>query len=304
MVARELTPAEVALAGRLLARRHAIHRAAEPLIAPVDAAGAVAAELAAEGASGVVADDGFMIGRVVTSDVFGPGAWIGPAGHAGAPPEVLHDLYTRLAAAWDADSIQRHYVLVPAIAECLDVWYRLGFAQMHVEGCRATQWPGPLPVVEGVTIRRGGPADLDAAVAIDSLIHDCQEQAPSFSGYRPTPERHRTDWEETLADPDVRYLIAARGAVVVGHTVSWPADPSFGVAPGSHAIASTAVVPQERGRGLGALLLAAVADQAQAAGAPALFTNWRCTNLVASRYWTAAGFRPTFVRLARVLRSI
>ena len=32
-----------------------------------------------------------------------------------------------------------------------------------------------------------------------------------------------------------------------------------------------------------------------------MVTDWRATNLLSSRFWTARGFRPTFLRLHRLI---
>ena len=36
-------------------------------------------------------------------------------------------------------------------------------------------------------------------------------------------------------------------------------------------------------------------------GYPTMTTDWRMTNMLASRFWPKRGFRPTFVRLHRNL---
>jgi hypothetical protein len=38
---------------------------------------------------------------------------------------------------------------------------------------------------------------------------------------------------------------------------------------------------------------------AYAAGIPTMVTDWRMTNLLASRFWPKRGFRTTFLRLYR-----
>ena len=56
-----------------------------------------------------------------------------------------------------------------------------------------------------------------------------------------------------------------------------------------------------RGLGVGRVLTAQVVDRLRAAGFPSVVCDWRATNLFSSRAWPALGFRPTFVRVHRLL---
>ena len=62
-----------------------------------------------------------------------------------------------------------------------------------------------------------------------------------------------------------------------------------------------AVLPEARGLGAGRALGEAVLAWAHDAGYPVVATDWRATNLLSSRAWTALGFVPTFHRLHRLI---
>ncbi len=66
-------------------------------------------------------------------------------------------------------------------------------------------------------------------------------------------------------------------------------------------LASTAIVPAVRGSGVGVALTEHVLNWARDAGYSSVVTNWRMTNLLASRFWPARGFRPVFHRLHRAV---
>ena len=57
--------------------------------------------------------------------------------------------------------------------------------------------------------------------------------------------------------------------------------------------------PGLRGSGVGLALTAHVITWAHENGYPTMTTDWRMTNLLASRYWPRRGFRETFLRLYR-----
>ncbi|MBA3412154.1 MAG: GNAT family N-acetyltransferase, partial [Actinobacteria bacterium] len=53
------------------------------------------------------------------------------------------------------------------------------------------------------------------------------------------------------------------------------------------------------GAGIGRALTAHVIAWAYEAGYPTMITDWRMTNMLASRFWPKRGFRTTFLRLYR-----
>jgi len=208
--------------------------------------------------------------------------------------EAVRSAYAEGAPTWPP----LHFAVSGPAPEQLDPWYRLGFAQMHAYGMRASsheRFAAP-----GVALRPGGPNDLETAVRMDRLIERAQAEPPSYSSYAQDEQEHRKTWAETLADDDVTYVVAERDGVAVGHVTVYP-DPSDAEA--LH-LASTAVVPEERGAGVGRALTAFALTHAAERGYPRLRTNWRVTNLAASRYWPARGFELTHIRLFRRLPDL
>jgi len=208
--------------------------------------------------------------------------------------EAVRGAYAEQSPGWPP----LHFAVSGPAPEELDPWYRLGFAQMHAYGVRASA--GEPFEAAGVTLRRGGPDDLETAIRIDLLIEQAQREPPSYSAYAQDEEQHRETWIETLADDDVTYVVAERDGTPVGHVTLYP-DPTH--ADALH-LASTAVVPQERGTGVGRALTAFALRHAAERGFPRLRTNWRVTNLAASRYWPARGFELTHIRLFRRLPDV
>lgn len=209
--------------------------------------------------------------------------------------EAIRGEYAARADEWPS----LHFAIVePPTDEALDPWYRLGFAQMHAYGMRESG--GERVSAPKVEIRLGGPDDLETALAIDRLIYEAQAASPSFSSEPLDEERRRRDWIETLAGDDVRYFVAQRDHEPVGHLTLYD-DPHDDEA--LH-IASTAVVPASRGRGVGLALTSNALALAAEEGRPRVWTNWRVTNLAASRFWPARGFRLARLRLARRLPEL
>jgi len=221
---------------------------------------------------------------------WGPHVFLKGSGEA----EEIRGAYARESADWPP----LHFAIAEATPEALDPWYRLGFFQMHAYGVRESG--GERVPAPGVTIRRGGPDDVETAMRIDRLIQEAQAVSPSYSAVAAEDSPDRASWEETLAAEDTAYFVAEDETGPVGHTTLYPDRTDTQAL---H-LASTAVVPAARGRGIGVALtthaLAYTAEQ----GYPRLKTNWRVTNLGASRFWPARGFQQTHIRLARRLPDI
>jgi ribosomal protein S18 acetylase RimI-like enzyme len=296
----------VALAADVLGARHARHREELPQVAPGEVRDFLEALWRIPGTSGAVAVRGgrveaFAVAQVAERALFGRSAWIGHAGHAGEDDELLREVYAAASEAWVEDGAERHYVLVPAHARALAPWYRLGFAHMHVEALRAVTVEHRAPP-DGVALRLGTRADLEAAEEIDLEIYRLQARSPSFSRLPLDRDARRREWLEIdLREEGLCYLVAEERGRLVGHTIIYRPDPVLGVPGDAAYLASTAVLESERGRGIGVALVGEIARRAAEAGYGALFTTWRMTNLSASRFWPAQGFVPIYHRLHRAI---
>ena len=193
-------------------------------------------------------------------------------------------------------------MLVPALEPDLGPWQRLGFAHMHVHGLRET---GAEPThVAGVTLRPGSSADLDAAGPLLPMIWEHQLLTPSFTGLQvPSAAELRADWDETLAEAGSAYFVAERDGRIVGHSVLYPADLDLGQPAGSIYLGATTTLPDVRGLGIGLALTNHALAWSKSEGHDVIVTNWRMTNLEASRFWPRRGFRTTFHRLSRAVGS-
>lgn len=284
----------------LLAAAHETHRAAEPLLAPADARAEVERAWSKDDTSGIVAlRDGepvaYLFAREAESPTWGRHAFVDRAGHAGGDPELVRDLWAAASEGWWQRGARRFFANVPSTRDRLDPWERLGFAQMHQEAIRATDAE---PVaVDGVAIRRGGLDDIEVAMRIGREIGLTQSRPPSY--HELVPES-RQDWVETLEDPEVAWFVAERDGQPLGHATLYEPDPDLGTPSDTIFLASTATLAEARGLGAGVALLTHALAWAAGEGYATMWTNWRVTNLLASRYWPARGFRSTYVRLHRV----
>ena len=257
-----------------------------------------------EGKTGAEAlRDGEPAGRLLAAlredEVRGRHAWSALEDHrveASESPDLYRDLYSVAGAAWVEAGYLDHYVVVPAEDDVLAAWYSLSFAQQQVHGAQEL---GPRRPREpdGFSVRRAGPEDIDAAMALAFTIFDHQAEAPTWAGApAPSEEEARGSYHEYLADPGVAYFLAERDGEPLGHlALERESDSTVYLS-----IAATA--PEARGLGVGTVLTESALAWAHEEGYARCVTDWRSANLLAARFWLSKGFRTTGFRLYRSIR--
>ena len=296
-------------AAELLAARHRRHREVEPLLPEVDDFRAhIEREWQVDGASGVLASRGgepvaYLIGRPIPYAQQGTWMVAGIAGHAVSGDwEVARDVYAAAAAEWVAAGHQRHGVFIPATEpELVDRWFHLSFGASGVLATRETE-PSRGFEANGVVVRRGTPDDIEAAARLDRAMTESMQPSPSFSFLEAeTHDELLEDWKDTWDDEQFVHFVAERDDRVAGSLLLYKRPADLRVPEASIDLAHASTEPDARGRGLGRALTEHAIAWAHDAGYPCLVTDWRTTNLFASRFWPRRGFRTTFIRLYRSL---
>jgi len=289
----------VADAAALLAARHARHREAEPLLPELeDPVAAVEAEWSQEGASGVFSRHGYLIAAPTTVQNI---TWMraGIAGQAvEGDREGMRDLYAAAAQRWVEGGHAQHAVFVPSYdTELVDAWFRLCFGASAVLALRAT---GPEePFDGGVTIRQGAEEDFDECARLEIEMGAAMLPSPSFSNLElQSPEEAAAEWHEEGLDK-YELFVAEREGRIVGHFLLYHRPPDLRVPRDAIDLAQASTYPEARGTGVGRALTAHVLRWAHENGYPVMTTDWRMTNLWASRFWPKRGFRVAFLRLYR-----
>ena len=287
-------------AAALLAERHAAHRAVEPLLPErSDFAGEIEKER--QDATGAVAvEDGAVVGFLLgqhRENFMGPHIWSHVAGHAVRDPELARDLYAAAAQRWVDEGVTRHFVFIPSYDSALiDAWFRLSFG---ASGALAIRETAPEDFESEVGIRHGTRDDYPEAARLELEMSRSMQPSPSFSGIAlQTPEEVLAEWQED-EDDEFELFVAERDGRVVGQFLLYRRPPDLRVPDRNIDLAQASTEPGARGRGVGRALTAHVIRWAYENGYPTMTTDWRMTNLLASRFWPKRGFRPVFLRLYR-----
>jgi ribosomal protein S18 acetylase RimI-like enzyme len=247
----------------------------------------------------------YVVGAPRDEDFWGPNIWVGSAGHAAEAAEDVRDVYGAATATWVEEGRTRQYVLVPASdAPLVDAWFRLSFGQQQGHGILEPADAVPT-IPEGYEIRPPDLAEVEQLIELDQALPRHHQVAPVYGGSRvPTREEARAEWESTLAGGDEHILIGYRNDRPVAcwaMTDLGRSRHSEGVMQMERAayLAFAVTLPEARGSGIGVALTDASLVWAAREGYAAVVTDWRVTNLLASRFWPRRGFRPTFFRLYR-----
>jgi ribosomal protein S18 acetylase RimI-like enzyme len=304
-------------AGRLLADRQRAQRIGEPGLDrayedPATARREIEALLGLDGVSGTAAMRGgtlagYLVGVRRDDTTWGPNVWIEGAGHAVAEPGLVRDLYAAAAHRWVEEGRTNHHAIVPATDPALvEAWFSLDFGQQHIHAIRESPPSEFRPRVPGgMTIRRAVRDDIPALAELDLTLPRHQARSPVFSRLAvPTLEATVAELDEEFDDPRYATFVAEQGGRIVGTSIGSSIEVSsmhVGLTrpPSAGFLGFAAILPEARGIGAGRALGETVLAWSRDAGYGSVVTDWRSTNLQASRAWPALGFRPTFRRLHR-----
>jgi GNAT superfamily N-acetyltransferase len=318
-----LDPDRLEEAGALLAARHALARAHCPLLPAAPADPDVATSIVAgtlRFCEGVGARDGagrligFLTGFEQVPDPTTPMARYLPAragvmlahGHAVAadvdPWSVYVELFGALAARRLDDGIVDHVVHLPiATPDVEAAWVALGFGR---SSCVAVRDLAPTGRPSDVAVRIATPDELDV---IDRLVDEeaaFHARSPVFRPYvrEQTATAVRAELAEQLASDDHAFLVARRDGGDVGVlSVGPPLGSPLFVPDGAVYIGATAVLPSERGGGVGAALVDAALAWSRERGHRAACLHFQPANRLSSTFWPGVGFVPVMVHLRRRL---
>lgn len=317
-------------AAALLALRHCEDRIAAPILParyedPAEVLPVLRALLDTEGMHGVVALRGdLLLGFLCGVQVLRPADYLfagfvpprtgdipdaAYAIAASAPPDLLRRLYGLVAEPWVARGLNTHFASAPARAAWNEAWADLEFGRLVALGARETT-PAAMPAAPpaGITFRLASPADGDA---LRSAI------VPFFRSFTSPPQflpfveeaipAQRQFAADLLADSACAAWLAvdAAGSLLSFLVFVGPSSPHWGqsrlTTPDDSVYLQIAyTVPEARGGGLGAALVAHTMCWTHEAGYAYCLADW-VTASRAAMFWQRQGFRPLTYWLRRTV---
>jgi len=154
-------------------------------------------------------------------------------------------------------------------------------------------------------VREATEDDIEAMVEIGPLLSRHQSQSPVFSSVpEQTADEVRADVLDDFSLEGVANLVYEADGRIVGDFFVCPLELSSAHAglarpAGASFLGFAITYPESRGTGAGVALTDASFAWSRERGYETMVTDWRMTNLLASRFWPKRGFRTTFMRLHR-----
>jgi GNAT superfamily N-acetyltransferase len=171
--------------------------------------------------------------------------------------------------------------------------------------------PADETALDGVLIRRAGPADIDAVVLLGLEVVRFDAHFGSVNERPNSAEALRKEAFPLLAGLEPWVFLAERDGRAIGllyaerpESATWIA-PMTGASPVTY-LMLMAVVPTERRAGVGAALVAQFHREADAAGVAVALLHYEQLNPLSAPFWGQQGYRPLWstweVSPARAIR--
>ena len=196
------------------------------------------------------------------------------------------------------EGLVRLNVLVPMTDEFIEPWFRLSFGGSSIQALMAVPEGAKSEKASG--LRLSTPNDIVDAVKLALVQAEHHTRSPSFNGVMLQSQSEiESEWQRTWNDDRYVHFVAERDGRIAGSALLYRRPPDMRVPQGSIDLAGCVTYPDVRGTGVGVMLTNHVVGWAAENGFKTMSTDWRMTNLVASRFWPSRGFRAAFVRVYR-----
>jgi ribosomal protein S18 acetylase RimI-like enzyme len=154
-------------------------------------------------------------------------------------------------------------------------------------------------------VRSATSADLPKIGRLGALLiaeHHAFDSRRFLAAKQRTPTDYASFLGTQLDDPDVAVLVADRDGDVIGYAYAAVEGYDYMALRGPAGVLHDIVVdPEQRGRGVGRLLLHATFAYVKSRGAPRLILWTAEQNELAQRLFARAGFRRTMIEMTREL---
>ena len=263
-----------------------------------------------ERGSGVAALDGaelvgflgaYSIGRFAGRPAVLSPEW----GHGSKPAQArqIDDaMLAEAARGWVARGAETHIICAMAHdAAAIEGWEWMGFGHIVCDVVRSTDTI--VSARNSIHVRRAETADADALVDLDRRLHEHMNDSPVFLSHGDVEEPKW--WRAQAADSSRAIWIAEDATHPVGFLIQGPPSDDacdLIVDPSTSSITGTYVLPDARGHGVAATLLAHAVEWARARDYARLATDFETANVPATRFWLRH-FRPVVESLARTIEA-
>ena len=250
---------------------------------------------------------GYIIATIKKDPVWGNKGWInlGACVIEDDYVDQLGFLYEKIAAEWVEQKIFQHYFVVYAsLRNKIDTMNELGFAKEQTYGImKLDRASGIYPETErpDLTVRLAEKKDQKQISGFSRIIALFQSKSPCFAA---SPEQYLNGLDEGFSDltedeEGILYVVEIDGKIL-GFQLYYRSESASLLEPeNSVELAVSAISEDARGKGAGYKLTSHALNDFKKNGNELFTTDWRCANLLSSRFWPKIGFKPLAYRLVR-----
>lgn len=248
---------------------------------------------------------GFAIATIKRDSIWGDSGWVNLGGWALQKEyaQQIYHLYKRIAQQWVDQGIKQHYFMVyNHNREFVNLFNELGFSKEQTHGVLSLEEykPSGIERMSKYTARRGVASDQEQISGFAHLIADFRIRSPCFAAAPPAYLKSLTEKYRGLAtDQNADLFVADVNNEVVGYQVYYGGTSGLITPPKSVELSVSGVKEDHRGRGVGFLITSYALAAQKERGFDFVISDWRCANLLSSRFWKSVGFRPVAHRLVR-----
>jgi GNAT superfamily N-acetyltransferase len=249
----------------------------------------------------------YLFARKIESRYHGMMAYvpyIGLAIKEETPIDVLRYLYKEASQLWLNNNCQYHSVFVPlADSKYKEAFFNLAFHIEQVHACLELDQYKPYEIKEATPIRVANKHDQFLLGQMSSIISDYQVQSPVYLSIdQDMKEQRRKAFENLVNEDDVIVLIAGEDNQGLGYFEFEYLNQSLMIPDQSIELTVAGVFKEYRNNNVGKTLMNASVKYLIDQGFKYLMTDWKVSNLAASRFWPKCKFVPIAYRMVREIK--
>lgn len=249
---------------------------------------------------------GYMIAVIKADPHRGKSGWVNIGGWAVAPgyEESLPFLYREVAEKLVYGKILTHYILVfeedrISTNALLDLTFakEQTHAILNLNRYNPETLPDP---PDNLELREATKGDADQIKTFSRVIAEHQTESPCFAS-APLPYLKALDrgFSELPDDEEAEVFLALQEGEALGMELYYEEGKDILIPEKSSELCVGSVKEAGRGQGIGLALTRYTLKVQKEKGVKYIVSDWRCANLLSSRFWSGIGFQPTAHRLVR-----
>lgn len=219
-------------------------------------------------------------------------------------------IYEKIGRDWADRKIIRHVFLVySGQRAAIDRFNELGFAKQQAHGLlieKGLFTPVSQQENRTLTVRKAIKEDQIQINSFSREIALFQQKSPCFA---PVPESYLKSLDDGFSDlttdDEGTLYVVEKDKRILGYQLYYPVGKGNLLEPeNSVELAVSAVSQEARGSGAGLELTQYALNDQINKGKSIFVTDWRCANLLSSKFWKKTGFKPLAFRLYRYIEII